>query len=398
MGIKGADESETILFAGGGTGGHVFPLVAVADAIRRLRPSVDVVFVGTEKGIETRVVPERGYSLELMRVAPIRGRGVCGAIRGIGGAARALPEARALIQRRRPRAVLSIGGYAAGPVSLAARWCGVPLALIEPNAVIGLANQLVAPLVDRGYTAFAEPERWFRRGRVVRSGVPLRFGFRPEHYRRGSDVLKILVLGGSQGAKSLNEAVPRALRLVHNPVRVVHQCGRSHEAAVRALYSEQGESYEVEVIPFIDDMAQALTDSDLIVSRSGASAVSEICAVGRPSVLIPFPFAAADHQLHNALAIERAGAGICLRDEDATPLRLAQEFDRLASQTGVLESMAERAAQLGQPEASITIACDILALAGLQPGTIVAHDSEIGSGAPSAESPECGRGFLRSEK
>src|SRR3954471_13183761 len=183
----------TLLFAGGGTGGHVFPMLAVADAVRALLPSARLVFVGTDKGMETKLVPERGYELELVKVLPIRGGGLAGALRGIGRAAGSIPDARDIVARIAPDAVFSIGGYAAGPVALAARTLGIPLALAEPNAEAGLANRLIAPYV------------------APRSG------------------LEVLVIGGSQGAKSLNEAVPRALSQLGDGVHVVHQCGRAHE-------------------------------------------------------------------------------------------------------------------------------------------------------------------------
>src|SRR5262249_38934997 len=152
---------------------------AVAEVVREVAPDVRIVFVGTERGLEKKAVPARGYELELMRVLPLRGGGFSGLFRGLGWAARALPEGRALVRRLRPAAVLSVGGYAAGPVSLAAWTLGVPLALLEPNSVMGLANRLVAPLAGRGYVAFTEAERHFRRGRVLCAGVPLRPGFRP---------------------------------------------------------------------------------------------------------------------------------------------------------------------------------------------------------------------------
>ncbi|HSU41776.1 MAG TPA: glycosyltransferase, partial [Polyangiaceae bacterium] len=221
--------TRTLLFAGGGTGGHVFPLLAVAEVVRELAPDVRVVFVGTERGLEAKAVPARGYELELMRVLPLRGAGLLGLMRGVGQAARALPDGHALVKKLAPAAVLSIGGYAAGPVSLAAWARGVPLALLEPNSVMGLANRLVAPLARRGYVAFAESETHFRAGCARRVGVPLRPGFRPAPYPPprddASSALRVLVLGGSQGAKALNEAVPRAVAQLGSALSVVHQCG-----------------------------------------------------------------------------------------------------------------------------------------------------------------------------
>lgn len=370
----------TLVMAGGGTGGHVFPMVAVAHALQRLRPDARIVFVGTDRGMETRVVPEQGFELELLEVLPIRGGGLSGAVAGVLQAARSIPASRALLRRLEARAVFSIGGYAAGPVSLAARTLGLPVALMEPNSVIGLANQLIAPFVQRAYTAFRITESRFAPAVVRATGVPLRDGFEPRPYPERRGAHRILVLGGSQGAKTLNEAVPRALSRVGAPLAIVHQCGRAHAAAVEALYAELGMK-SVEVVPFIDDMPAALARAELVVSRSGAGAVSEICAVGRPSVLVPYPFAAGDHQRVNAEALEQAGAAVCIVAAEATPERLAQSVEGLLADATVLPRMAEAATRLGRPRAADAIARDFLELAGL--GTESAATS--GPSGPSRE-------------
>jgi UDP-N-acetylglucosamine--N-acetylmuramyl-(pentapeptide) pyrophosphoryl-undecaprenol N-acetylglucosamine transferase len=356
---------KTLLFAGGGTGGHVFPMIAVAEVVKSLAPEVSLVFVGTERGLEAKAVPERGYALELMRVVPMRGGGVSGALRGFARAAMSVPEGRALVKRLRPRAVLSIGGYAAGPVSLAAWSLGVPLALLEPNSVMGLANRLVAPLARRGYVAFGEAERHFRRGRALRVGVPLRPGFEPVPYAANAPALRVLVLGGSQGAKALNETVPRAVAKVGPALSVVHQCGPAHAEAVRALYRELGLEAGVSVVPFIQDMPAALAAADLVVGRSGAGALAEMCAVGRPGLLVPYPFAAGDHQRINADALVRAGAAVSFRQDEASVERLAEELRVLAADRPRLARMALAAREVGRPAAARAVALDLLKLAGL---------------------------------
>jgi UDP-N-acetylglucosamine--N-acetylmuramyl-(pentapeptide) pyrophosphoryl-undecaprenol N-acetylglucosamine transferase len=361
--------NKTLVFAGGGTGGHVFPMLAVAEVVRELAPDVELVFVGTERGLEVKAVPARGFALELMRVLPLRGGGVSGFVRGLGQALRAVPEGRALVERLAPAAVLSVGGYAAGPVSLAAWTLGVPLALLEPNSVMGLTNRLVAPLARRGYVAFAEAERHFRAGSVLRAGVPLRPGFEPAPYPAPredvSSALRLLVLGGSQGAKALNEAVPRALAELKTPLSVVHQCGPLHAEAVRALYAELGLGAVVSVVPFIDDVPAALARADLVVGRSGAGALSEICAVGRPALFVPYPFAAGDHQRVNAEALVRAGGALCIPHAEASPARLAAEIGELSSDRARLATMANRAREFGRPDAARAVASDLLELAGL---------------------------------
>jgi UDP-N-acetylglucosamine--N-acetylmuramyl-(pentapeptide) pyrophosphoryl-undecaprenol N-acetylglucosamine transferase len=357
--------TSTLIFAGGGTGGHVYPMIAVADAVRALAPELRLVFVGTERGMETKLVPERGYELELMQVLPIRGGGVLGGLRGVARAAALVPEARALVKRLQPSAVFSIGGYAAGPISLAARSLGIPVALMEPNSVIGLANRLIAPLVQRAYTAFPESEKHFKESVVLRAGVPIRGGFGHAAYTPDLARPRILVLGGSQGAQSLNEAVPRALAQTATNVTVVHQCGAAHEADARRLYAGLGLESRARVVPFIADMPAALAAADLIIARSGASAVSEICAVGRPSLLIPYPFASGDHQRINAESLVRTGAAVCMPSTEATPERIASEISALFGDSARLIRMAQRATKLGRPEAAHAIAVDLLGLAGL---------------------------------
>lgn len=383
--MKRTPSSQTLVFAGGGTGGHVFPMIAVADVVRELAPGVRVVFVGTERGLEAKVVPARGYELELMRVLPLRGGGAAGFLRGVGRAAAALPEGRALVKRLGPAAVLSIGGYAAGPVSLAAWTLGVPLALLEPNSVMGLANRLVAPLARRGYVAFAEAARHFPRGRVLRAGVPLRSGFRPAPYPppsdAGSSALRVLVLGGSQGAKALNESVPRAAAMLGPELSIVHQCGPAHADAVRALYAELGLGATARVVPFIDDVPAALAAADLVVGRSGAGALSEMCAVGRPGLLVPYPFAAGDHQRVNAEALVRAGGAVSLTHEQATVERLAREIAALAADRPRLARMAAAARDFGKPDAARSVALDLLKLAGLFAGD-QARVASMPEGAP----------------
>jgi UDP-N-acetylglucosamine--N-acetylmuramyl-(pentapeptide) pyrophosphoryl-undecaprenol N-acetylglucosamine transferase len=348
----------SVVIAGGGTGGHVFPMLAVGDAVKALAPGAAVTYVGTAKGIEARVVPERGDRLELLDIRPLRGGGIGGFAKGVWFAARSIPSARALLRGLAPDVVLSVGGYAGGPVALAARSLGVPVTMMEPNSVVGLSNRLLGPLAVRAYTAFPETERQLRPDIVRRLGVPLRAAFEPRRYE-AKEPLEVLVIGGSQGAAALNETVPRALALSRRSLRVVHQTGQKTKDEVSARYAELG--LEARVVPFIQDVAGALAAADLVVSRSGASSLAEICAVGRPSLLVPYPFAADDHQYRNAKSLEDAGAAIALRQSDATAERIASEIARLDPQR--LAAMAEKARERGKPEAARLVAEDLLELA-----------------------------------
>ena len=353
-----------VVLAGGGTGGHVFPMIAVADALRSLDPTLELSFVGTARGLESRLVPERGYELRLVNILPLRGGGVSGAWRGATQAVRATLAERQTLAELRPDVVFSVGGYAAGPVAAAARSLGIPVALLEPNSVIGLANRLIAPFVQRAYTAFAASERHFPSGSVLRTGVPIRSGFERRPYRRGTPPT-VLVLGGSQGAKSLNEALPAAFSRLSVPLNVVHQCGAAHAGSVEALYASLAPGLAARVIPFIEDMPAELAAADLVVSRSGAGAVSEICAIGRASLLVPYPYAAGDHQTKNAMALEEARAARRIDAEQATPERFCELLSELLEAPTLLEAMAEAAASLGRPEAAREVASDLLELAGL---------------------------------
>lgn len=356
-----------LLFAGGGTGGHIFPLVAVAQAVRARAPDAEITFVGTERGMEKRILGDLGEKLELLQILPIKGGGAKGAVRGVVRAALSLPDSRNLIRRLRPAAVLSIGGYAAGPVSLAARGMRLPLALLEPNSTLGLANKLMAPFAQRAYLAFPETEKAVRKSIVRLTGVPLRRGFVPSPYAPRDGELHVLVIGGSQGAITLNQNFPAAVGIARrdSKIRIVvtHQSGRGREPEVQEQYSRAGVTEDIRIVPFIDDVPSVLADADLVVQRSGAGSVAEVCAIGRPSVLIPYPYAAGDHQLHNARAMEAAGAAVCVESAQATPERLAAVLTELAADPSRRISMAEVARSRGRPQAADSIAEDLLGLA-----------------------------------
>ena len=357
----------TVLIAGGGTGGHVYPMLAVGDAVRALAPETRVVYVGTPRGIEGRVIGgPGGDELFLLDIAPLRGDGVRGFVKGAARAAGVLPAARDLVRRLRPDVALSAGGYAGGPIALSARLYGVPVALLEPNSVLGLSNRLLTPFAERAYVAFPEAERYLRPSTVRRLGVPLRRAFAPVAYVPTEGPMRVLVLGGSQGARGINEAVPRAVAeavAAGADVTVTHQTGRDRDVDVRALYDEHGLAARASVVPFIDDVAGALAAADLVVGRAGASSLAELCAVGRASILVPFPFAADDHQHRNALSLERAGAAVAIAQAVATPARLAAEIAGLARDPTRRARMADAARALGRPDAARAVAADLLDLA-----------------------------------
>jgi UDP-N-acetylglucosamine--N-acetylmuramyl-(pentapeptide) pyrophosphoryl-undecaprenol N-acetylglucosamine transferase len=358
---------KTILVAGGGTGGHVFPGLAVAHALTDLA-DVEVVFAGSPRGLETTVVPQHGYTLELLEVEPMKGGGPARAIRGALVAAKAMRHATGLIGRIRPSAVLSVGGYSAGPAALACVRAKVPLAILEPNSTLGLANRLLAPFAARAYVAWAETARHFRGDRARLYGVPLRPGFDPRPYLP-VEVRRVLVLGGSQGATALNERVPDAIARAAKKVGVidvVHQTGKDRETAVREAYARAGIT-TVKVVSFVEDVAEQMATADVIIARGGAVTVAEIAAVGRASILVPFPHAADDHQAKNAMALAELGGAICIRQEAADEVRLATELTLLFSDEERRARMARTAREHGHPYAALDVARDLLAFAGIKP-------------------------------
>lgn len=356
-----------ILVAGGGTGGHVFPGLAVAKALSAMA-DVDVVFAGTERGLEGKILPQHGYTVEMLEVEPMKGGGASRAIRGALVAAKAMRHATGIMGRIRPAAVLSVGGYAAGPAALAGVRMRIPLAILEPNSILGLANRLLAPFCKRAYVAWKETARVFRGDKARTYGVPLRPGFAPRDYTpKPGQPKRVLVLGGSQGAKALNERLPLAFGRVKDKLEgvvVLHQTGADRDAEVRSAYEQAGVA-GVTVVPFLDDVATQMAQADLILARAGAVTVAEISAIGRPSILVPFPHAADDHQAKNAMALADLGGAVCLRQEAADAARLATELETLLGDDERRKRMADAARDHGRPHAAEDIASDLLALANI---------------------------------
>jgi UDP-N-acetylglucosamine--N-acetylmuramyl-(pentapeptide) pyrophosphoryl-undecaprenol N-acetylglucosamine transferase len=356
----------TALICGGGTGGHVFPGIAVADALRDLA-DVDVVFVGSPRGLETKHVPAHGYRLELLDVEPMKGGGAKRAMRGALVASKATRDAIALVRKLRPDVVLGVGGYAAGPVCLAAAMMRKPLALLEPNSVMGFTNRALSPFAKRVYVAWEETARRVAARKVRVTGVPLRHGFGARAVISSSGPARVLVLGGSQGAMAMNERVPAAIARVlatASDVVVVHQTGPDREDAVRAAYRAGGVAGAT-VVPFLDDVASQLAAADVVIARAGAVTCAEIAAVGRASLLLPFPHAADDHQTRNAEALAATGGALVLPEASTDAARLAEVLTSLLTDRARRDAMAAAARRHGQPDAARVVAEDLLDLGGI---------------------------------
>lgn len=361
-----------IMVAGGGTGGHLFPGLAVVEELRRRVPQLEVRFVGTARGIEARILPSRGESLDLLQVTPLKGQGVGARFRSLVRIPAAMQAASKLIRDFEPDLVLGVGGYASGPVLLAASLRGVPTAVLEQNAHVGMTNRLLARFVDRAYVTFEKTVEVFGPEKSRLTGNPVRREF-VEHARRAladpegfeARARNILVLGGSQGARRLNEELPKAFAqagVAGRPLRVVHQTGESMREDVEKAYEALG--IDAQVVTFIDDVARAFSQAGLVVARAGATTLAELCAIGRPSILIPFPFAADDHQAKNAEALAEQGAALCVRESDFEVEAVAELVAALLDDPARRREMARAAREHGRPDAAAAIVDDMVGWLG----------------------------------
>jgi len=352
------------VMAGGGTGGHVIPAIAVARELRAM--GFPVLFVGTERGAEGRLVPAAGFRLEKIRVGGLMNLGLATKLLSLW---RLIAETFAQIAafgRWRPAAVFSMGGYVAGPPVLAALLRRVPVVVMEPNATPGLTNRWIARWVKRALISFPRTARFFPEGRTELTGLPVRDEFFRLPEPETSASFTILITGGSQGSRTLNEAARAAWPLFRDaalPVRLLHQTGSAMFESISNDFRAAGLSGEV--LAFIPDMPSAFAQADLVVCRSGAGAVSELAAAARPSVLIPFPFAADDHQLHNAEAFRDAGAALLFTDREWTGERFFEAVRALFGDRARLSAMSAAARKLAQPGAARRAAEILVESAGL---------------------------------
>lgn len=395
---------DRIVIAGGGTGGHLFPGIAVLEELRRRHPTVDALFVGTARGIEARVLPARGEKLELVDVRPLKGRGAGDLLRNLAILPGAAAKAGSILRKHKPDVVLGVGGYASGPMLAAAAAMRIPTAILEQNAYVGLTNRMLAPLVGRAYISFAETASTFGERKARLTGNPVRRAFVDAARRAMSDpdgfearCRRVLILGGSQGARALNEAVPRAIALLgeaFGDLEIVHQTGESMREEVAERYRAFG--VRADVVSFIDDTARAYASSAVVVARAGATTLAELCAIGRPSILVPYPLAADDHQRKNAEALERAGAARCVVQADLTPARLADELRNLLGHAGERRAMADAARRQGRPDAAAAIVDDLCEWLGCPPLSRESQEDESEHDAGDSEAtPPATRAHLR---
>lgn len=352
------------LIAGGGTGGHLFPGIAIAEEVVSRKAGNEVFFVGTRHGIEARVLPELGLPHAFIDIRGLKGTRWFGRLARVALIPASMVESLLIVRRFRPDVAIGVGGYASGPPMAAARVLGVPCVLLEQNSVPGATNRLLARISKVVFTTFGGGEAHFPSTRVLRLGNPIRRQLLDDSLRserKPSDRFRLLVLGGSQGARGINDlmigAAGRLARELSN-LNITHQTGQRDVDRVASAYREAG--VRAEVVTFIDDVSGAYRAADLVVCRAGATTLAEVTVAKRAAILIPFPYAADNHQEKNAEDIVDAGAAIMLRQRETTPDDLARHIASIASDPERRARMEAAAARIGRPEAArkIVDACE----------------------------------------
>ena len=361
-----------LLIAGGGTGGHLFPGMAVAEEAKAR--GAEVLFVGTARGIEARVVPQAGYPLELIEVSGLKRTGVLGLARGLSRLPLALGQSLRVLRRFRPDVVLGVGGYASGPLVMAAALLRRPTALLEQNSIPGFTNRTLGRFVKRAFIAFAEARGSFPSAKVVVTGNPVRRSFleatrRAEGPSDAPGAGRLFVSGGSQGARGVNDLVLGAVETwsrqgAGGVPSLLHQTGSGDAERITAAYAPLAPAGRLAVRPFVEDMVSAYAAADLVIARAGAMTLAELAILGKPAILIPLPTAADDHQSHNAAAFADAGAAVVLDQRRSSGAELAALAGQLLADAGRREKMAAAMRALARPDAAKEIVDQLSQLGG----------------------------------
>jgi UDP-N-acetylglucosamine--N-acetylmuramyl-(pentapeptide) pyrophosphoryl-undecaprenol N-acetylglucosamine transferase len=352
-----------LLIAGGGTGGHLYPGIALAEEVKTRHPKNDVLFVGSPRGLEVKAVPKSGFNLELIDVGPLKRQGFFGFIKGLFKLPLSLVQSFRILRKFDPDVVVGVGGYASGPLVLAARLRGIPTAIQEQNARAGFTNRVLGKLVSACFISFDEARPQFPARKTHLIGNPIRRAFLDNylHTKAPGERLAILVTGGSQGAHALNlrviEAMEQLAPALGPKLTVIHQTGTKDEAEIAARYEKLAATgLQGRASAFIDDMSAAYAQADLLVCRAGATTIAELTVCKKPAILVPFPFAADDHQTINAQSLVKAGAAVLFAEKDLTAQRLADEIRALEADRDRLKAMGRKSGLLGRPEAAREIA------------------------------------------
>lgn len=360
-----------LLLAAGGTGGHLFPGIAVAQ-VAQYEVAAEVLFVGTAHGMEQEVIPRLGFALQLIPAEQLRGRSVWGGLRAVWAATRSIGCAWRILREFAPDLIFSIGGYASGPTVVAGWLRRTPCVLLEPNAIPGLTNRLLGRLATRVCVGFPRTVASFPEGKAVCTGNPVRWNAADlpatTNLEGKTARFTVLIIGGSAGARRLNQTLPYAFASLNQqadsagsfcPLRIIHQTGKAAYAEVTHVYEQLG--VQAEVVAFIESMDAAYAAADLVICRAGATTVAELTALGKPAIFVPYPYAADDHQRANAQVLVQAGAALMILDAELTIKRVSQAVQSLIQDPARLEAMAQAAAALGKADATAAVIRECLA-------------------------------------
>ncbi len=354
------------ILSGGGTGGHLFPAISLAEEILQRKKENDVLFIGAERGIEKEILPQKGYKSLFLNIKPLRGKGVLGFISGLISLPLAIIKAMVIIKKFNPDAVIGSGGYACAPVIVAAYFMRKKSFLLEQNIIPGFTNRILSRFVFAIITAFKNSYKYFKNKNVEWLGNPVRHQLFDNYLNKSieDEYFTILVFGGSQGAHFINDIVVEAMKILSSrkeTVNITHQTGKKDYEEVKRRYLEA--NVNAYVTEFIDDMSTAYRVADLVICRSGATSIAEITVCKKPSILIPYPYAADNHQRLNAIELVNAGAAVMLEQKDVTPEILADTIISLKRDPQRLKSMSEQAGRIAKPEAAREIMDFIVAAA-----------------------------------
>ena len=353
MGERGG--KQTLMIAGGGTGGHIYPAIAIARGYIERDPSRRVVFVGTEKGLEKTIVPKAGFPLEFISVGGLKGKGGLDLIRNVARLPGGFLQAWSVVGRHEPSMVLGVGGYSSGPVLAAARLRGIPTMIHEQNAYPGLTNRLLARIVQAVAVAFPDALPRLKRSDGIVTGNPIRKEFFEAGATRGSGPRRrLLLFGGSQGSRILNDTMTGALLFLarlKDDLEIVHQTGANELQKVQEAY-RSSPFPNARVVPYLDPIVGEIAAADFVVSRAGAMTIGELSAIGRAAILVPFAAATNNHQELNARVVESAGGAVVITEKELTPERLAAAISSIAGDPDRAQRMGEASRKLAAPDAT----------------------------------------------
>lgn len=354
-----------VAIAGGGTGGHLFPGIAIAEEFLKRDKKTKIIFIGTQKGIESKLLDKLGYELREIDVEGVKGRGIKALVKGVYQIPKSLWQSRRILKQFKPHIVFGVGGYASGPAVLAAHFMNIRTAIAEQNAIPGVTNKILGHFTDKIFVTYAQTRNCFPQAKVVLSGNPVRASFVAGRGKTNGkrDHCQLLIFGGSQGAEAINQCIMDMLpqlQSMKDKIQILHQTGSQQAEAMKKAYEQFG--IQAKVMAFIVDMAGAYTDADLIICRAGATSLAEITAAGKAAILIPYPWAANNHQLKNAQALAEEGAAVLIPERELSGSNLFGVINSLLRDEKKLQQMEEKSLRMSRIDAAATIVDNCIAL------------------------------------